>query len=114
MEDSIFIIYMLFVVALVAFLLVTQWIVFTKAGRAGWESIVPIYNAYVLCKIAKISPFWLFAAFIPYVNFIFSIIVYYNLGKAFNKSTGFCIGLILLTPIFLAILAFGDEKYLED
>lgn len=34
-----------------------------------------------------------------------------KLGNAFKKSTGFKVGLVLLTNIFLLILAFGDSKY---
>ena len=29
-----------------------QWVVFQKAGIAGWKSIIPIYNSYCLFKIA--------------------------------------------------------------
>jgi len=34
-----------------------MWKVFTKAGQPGWASIVPIYNAYIICKIAG-KPGW--------------------------------------------------------
>lgn len=34
-----------------------------------------------------------------------------KLGKAFNQSTGFIIGLIFLTPIFEMILGFGSAQY---
>ena len=32
-------------------LIVARWKIFTKAGEAGWKSIIPIYNNYVLFKI---------------------------------------------------------------
>jgi len=35
------------------------------------------------------------------------------LAKKFRKEVGFAIGLILLGPIFLAILAFGSAEYQE-
>lgn len=35
------------------------WNIFTKAGQAGWKSLIPIYADYVLYKIAwKKSMFW--------------------------------------------------------
>ena len=34
-----------------------------------------------------------------------------NFAKAFGKDTGFAIGLLLLSVIFMCILAFGDAKY---
>ena len=33
------------------------WKVFEKAGEAGWKAIIPVYNAYILFKIAEKS-FW--------------------------------------------------------
>lgn len=33
------------VVAVVA--IVAMWKIFTKAGEAGWKSIIPIYNIYI-------------------------------------------------------------------
>lgn len=32
-------------------LIVGQWKIFTKAGEAGWKSLIPIYNMYVLFKL---------------------------------------------------------------
>jgi hypothetical protein len=34
------------------------------------------------------------------------------LAQVFGKSGGFAVGLIFLSLIFMAILAFGDAKYL--
>ena len=31
--------------------IIARWKIFTKAGEAGWKSIIPIYNNYVLFKI---------------------------------------------------------------
>ena len=42
----------IFVIAIVAF-----WKVFTKAGEAGWKSIIPIYNIIILLKIVG-RPWW--------------------------------------------------------
>ena len=41
------IIYLAFIVFLVA----AMWMVFTKAGEAGWKSIIPIYSTIILLKI---------------------------------------------------------------
>jgi hypothetical protein len=41
------IIYVAFIVATIA----AWWMVFTKAGEAGWKSIIPIYNIIVILKI---------------------------------------------------------------
>ena len=46
------------------------------------------------------------------VSLAFFIYSYYCLAKVFGKETGFAVGLIFLTVIFEAILAFSDAKYL--
>lgn len=41
-------------------LVIANWKIFTKAGEAGWKSIIPIYNGYILYKISwKTSVFWI-------------------------------------------------------
>ena len=38
--------------AIAIFMVAATWKVFTKAGQPGWAVLIPIYNAYVLLKIA--------------------------------------------------------------
>lgn len=116
--------------------IITNWNIFTKAGEAGWKSLIPIYGDYVSYKIAwQTSYFWL--------NFILGILLSYvsnanlnesmflslivillkialtvinimycvKLARAFGRGIGFAIGLILLQPIFLLILGFGSDQY---
>ena len=93
-------------------LIAAMWKVFEKAGRPGWEAIVPIYNIYILLKIVGKPGWWLILFLIPIVNFVFVIWTYNMLSKSFGKDEGFTIGLVLLSFIFLPILGFGDAKYL--
>ena len=39
-------------IALCVALIAGYWKVFTKAGEAGWKSLIPIYNSYVLGNVA--------------------------------------------------------------
>lgn len=41
-------------VCLVLFI-IAYWRIFEKAGEAGWKSLIPIYNVYILWKIANLS-----------------------------------------------------------
>ena len=99
-------------------LIVAQWKIFTKAGEAGWKSIIPVYNLITLYKIIGLSP-WLILIFlvswIPVVGqlavFALAIVQNIKLAKVFGQSTGFAVGLILLGPIFQLILAFGNAEY---
>lgn len=105
------------VVLLVIYILVViaMWKVFTKAGKPGWASLIPVYNMVVMYQIVGLNPWLLLLYLIPVVNWIaalvLSIMQNVKLAKAFGKSTGFAIGLIFLNPIFLLILGFGDAKY---
>ena len=97
----------MFVVAILA----AFWRVFTKTGEPGWAILVPSYNIIVLLKIVDRPWWWLILAMIPFVNFIFAIVINIDLAKSFGKGVGFTIGLILLAPIFIMIFGFGDARY---
>jgi len=97
--------------AVVILLIAAMWKVFTKAGQPGWACIIPIYNLYVLCKIAGRPGWWVLLMLIPFVNFIILIIIAIDIAKAFGKGVGFGIGLILLPFIFYPILGFGSAQY---
>ena len=87
------------------------WGVFTKAGKPGWASIIPIYNAIVMLEIAGKPLWWIILFFIPCVNFIAVILVAMDLAKNFGKGAGFGLGLAFLPFIFYPILGFGDARY---
>ena len=88
------------------------WKVFAKAGQPGWGAIVPIYNTYLMTTQILGKPIlWFILCFIPLVNIVIGILLAVELAKAFGKSTGFAVGLILLGPIFVPILGFGDATY---
>jgi hypothetical protein len=92
-------------------LIAAMWKVFSKAGQPGWACIIPIYNIYVLCKIAGRPGWWVLLMLIPFVNFIILIIIDIDIAKAFGKGVGFGIGLVLLPFIFFPILGFGSAQY---
>ena len=40
-------------------LIIADWRIFKKAGEAGWKSLIPIYNTYIMFKIVKMKNwFW--------------------------------------------------------
>jgi uncharacterized membrane protein YoaK (UPF0700 family) len=96
---------------LLLIVIISLWKIFEKAGEPGWAALIPIYNVIILLKIVGRPIWWLVLLLIPFVNIIFGIILYLDLAKAFNKGTGFAIGLILLGIIFLPILAFDSSEY---
>lgn len=124
----------LFAAALAWYILqaVAYWKIFTKAGEAGWKSIVPFYNLYTQYKLTW-NPMWFFvlvgcaavnvvlggAEGIFYIIStitslavgIIGIISNFKLSQAYGHGAGFAIGLIFLNPIFMLILGFGSSEY---
>ena len=63
----------------------------TLVGRPGW---------------------WVILYFIPFVNIVVAIIVYYDLARSFGHGVGFTVGLVLLSWIFLLVLGLNADQYL--
>ncbi len=102
------------VFSLVVFVLsiVAYWRIFEKAGEAGWKSIIPIYDVYILFKIAWGKGWMFLLLLIPVVNIVIYIMMLYKLNKAFDKGVGFFILLLLLPNIGYLILAFDGSEYI--
>jgi uncharacterized protein DUF5684 len=98
------------VLALIA--IIAWWKVFTKAGHPGWACLIPIYNLYILIKIAGKPGWWIILFLVPVVNFVIAIIVHIGVANNFGKSALFGLGLAFLPFIFYLILAFGDAQYI--
>lgn len=104
MSGIVWIIYLAIIVAIIA----GWWKIFTKAGEAGWKSIIPIYNFIVILKIVGRDWWWVILMLIPIVILI---IVSLELARSFGRGTGFGIGLAFLSFIFAPILGFGSDTY---
>lgn len=98
-------------IAVITFYIMASWKIYEKAGRPGWNCIVPVYNFYVLLKIVGRPPLWIFLLIIPIVNIVIYIITMIDLAKVFGKGGSFAAGLIFLPMIFYPILGFGDAEY---
>ncbi len=91
------------------YIIFITWRVFEKAGRKGWESIIPFYNIYVAFTIAGLEWWYLILMFVPFVNIYVAVHLSIELAHRFNKSTAFGFGLLFLNPIFMSILAFEKD-----
>lgn len=82
--------------------------IFKKAGKPGWHAIIPFLNSYDLFDIAWGNGIMFLLTFIPVVGVFVSIVMYVKLARAFGKSDGFAVGLVLLNTIFLLVLGFDS------
>jgi len=105
------IIWCIAMMVIAAIAVIAMWILFLKAGERGWAAIIPFYNLYVLYKITWGNGWFFLLTFIPVAGAVIGIITMVKLAKAFGKGTGFAVGLVLLSFIFILILAFGSAEY---
>lgn len=89
-----------------------MWLMFQKAGQPGWAAIIPIYNIIVMLRIVGRPTWWILLYFIPVVNFVIAIVLMLDLARSFGKGTGFGLGLVFLSFIFVPILGFGSAAYI--
>lgn len=100
-------------VAVVVLQIIAMWRIFEKAQEAGWKSLIPFYNTYLLFRIAGRNGWGFLLLLVPIVQIVVAVMVSIDLAKHFGKSTAFgVIGLFLFSFIGYLMLGFGDAKYL--
>ncbi|MCX6148009.1 MAG: DUF5684 domain-containing protein [Candidatus Kapabacteria bacterium] len=118
-------------------IIVSMFLIFTKAGRNPIASIIPIWGQLEFLEIINRPRWWVLLPFLVFiidiiklmfpiisnsivlflVIFILLLNIYYgivsmiDLGKSFCKSKLFIFGLVILPFIFIPILATDDSKY---
>lgn len=97
---------------LVLVVLLALWNIFEKADQAGWKAFIPVYNLYIMLKIAGKPGWWMFFFLIPGVNLIYFIWTLNMISKSFGKDESFTLGLVCFGFIFFPMLGFGEDSYL--
>lgn len=95
--------------AVCVLMIVSMWKIYEKLGLQGWMAIVPIYNVIVLGQLFKWDTVKIILCFVPIANIYFGILLMKEIADRFGKSTGFLVGMILLSFVFLPMLAFQGE-----
>ena len=119
------IILILLIISFIVISIVASWKLFKKAGKNGWESIIPFYSTWILNDIAGLN-WWWFILLILDVNFsfendgitfVFSVCsfiatfnCYYNIAKRFGKDKSTCVLAGIFPVIFLMIFAFSKKE----
>lgn len=105
--------YTIFMLLIGVFSIVCMWKIFTKAGREGWKSIIPIYSYVVLLEIAGLPGWYILLFLVPGANIYAIFKLYIELAHKFGKSTGFGVASVFFSIICLPIIAFDKSKYLD-
>jgi hypothetical protein len=82
----------------------------------AWFAWIPILNVILMLQIAKKPMWWLFPFFIPFVNIIFSILVWMEIARAVGKPEWW--GILMIIPFVNLVvpgyLAFsGEDVHVE-
>ena len=120
-----------FLIISIVFQIIGLWKIFKKAGKNGWEAIIPYYSTWVLVEISGCK-WWYFlilicSLMIPsfsineksmsingigYLLYYFALFsVNYNVARKFNKDWLFAIGMTLIPFVFYPILGFDKSVF---
>ena len=120
----------LFGIAIAVLYVIGLWKLFKKAGKNGWEAIIPFYSTYVLVEISGLNWWYFLIAIsgticnilhidgISYVTSIASMVVmafcYYNIAKKMHQSpVGYAVAGAFVSGIVAMIFGFSS-KYTWD
>ena len=101
-----------FLSAVVAVLsVIGMWVLFKKAGKGGWRSLVPILNLYTLVEIADGFGLKFLLLLIPGVGAVYHVLLNLRLARAFGKGLLYGLLLVFFTPLFTLLLGLGSARY---
>lgn len=112
--SGIFIVITIISIILSILTIIGMWKIFTKAGKPGWASLIPIYNIVVMLEVTKLPMWYIALFFIPFANIVALFLIYIELAHKFGKSTGFGVLTVFFSPICLPILGLGSSTYLDN
>ena len=96
--------------ALLVLTAAAMWRVFERAGQPGWAVVVPIYNAVVLLRVARMSAWWVLLLVVPIVNLLVLLVAAVGVAHRFERSAAFGFGLWVLPFVFYPVLALDAGR----
>lgn len=101
---------------MIFFLLVlaaANWRLFQRMGNKGWECLIPGYSTFCLWRALYGSGWTMLLPLVPFYGIYRCIKFHFDLAASFGKGSGFGVGLWLLNPIFVCILGFSGDQFLD-
>ena len=74
-------------IAIAILLIVAMWKLFTKAGEKGWKALIPIYDVYILFKIAGAKS-WFWGLVVAEIIVFVDTIIATNNGGVVTDANG--------------------------
>jgi len=79
-------IFMILTLLFVVLSFIGLYLIFQKAGRKGWEALVPFYNFYIWLKIIKKPLWWYIFIIMPFINVFTLLLMVVEILKCFGKE----------------------------
>jgi len=79
-------------------------------GSSFVWALIPIANLFLIIKIAEKPTWWVLLLFVPFVNFVISVMIWMAIAERLGKPNwwGIMIGVVpIANIIFLLMLVFG-------
>ena len=90
---------------------VFAWMIFEKAGHAGWKTLIPFYNLYIWLIIINKPMWWYIFLVVPFINVFMIMLMIVELVKCFDKHELWEQGAAVLIPFFyLPYLGFSPKE----
>ena len=121
---GIFLVVLVILLAIFIPVIIAEWKFFKKAGKKGWEAIVPFYNTWTLIEIAGLN-WWYFlisiglslassymddlSLVITLASYYINFIIYYNIAKK-TKQNEILYGILGIFVPFVPMLILGFSK----
>lgn len=124
------VIFLIIFAAFAVVFIIGRWKFFKKAGKNGWEAIIPFYSDWVLVEVAGLDWYWFLAlianailsvlssiiplfgalSFLGYVAVILArVCIFFNLSKRLHKDTSWIVLGALFAPIMITIAGFSNS-----
>lgn len=90
------------------------YLLFKKAGKQGWEAIIPFYREYVMAQLVGRPTWWVILLIVPILNVFIFYGLYLDLIKSFGKRRFWENAAAVLVP-FIVLPLWGRDpavKYL--
>ena len=122
----------LIAIAVVVVVIIGEWKMYKKAGKKGWECIIPFYSNWVYADIAGLNWWWFFilsagvlavsytgnGGFLKYVfgyvGTFGTFVANYNIAKKLHKGNGFAVLMTLLPFIMIPVIGFSSSYKFDD
>lgn len=114
--------------AFAIFEIACRWKMYKKAGKDGWEAIIPFYSDYVLVQIAGLNWWWFLILILPtliaYIakddnltisilaslaSLLASININYNISKKIHKDEFFAVLMVIFPAIMYPVIALTSS-----